>query len=269
MRKPKPRLLKPTHPNVGLESEYRRRLTSLLEEMAGSVEYWLALAYRKAPPLAALAADELPARALQRQLRLLSKRWLLKFDDMATKLAAMWVHKVETASSTATKHAFRQAGFAVEFRMTKAMRDVAEATVQANVGLIKSIPRQYLGQVEGIVMRGVQTGGDVAQMRADLQATFNVSRRRASLIARDQSSKATAAFTRARYIEVGVKQAEWVHSAGGHTQRPTHVRAGKDRQRYDVAQGWWDPAVKKFIWPGTEINCRCVARPVIEGLVTQ
>ena len=56
-----------------------------------------------------------------------------------------------------------------------------------------------------------------------------------------------------------------MHSGGGKEPRPTHLAAGKRKQRYDVREGWYDPAVGKNIFPGELINCRCVSRPVIEG----
>ena len=35
--------------------------------------------------------------------------------------------------------------------------------------------------------------------------------------------------------------------------------------KYDVNKGMWDPAVKRWIFPGEEINCRCFSRPIIHG----
>jgi hypothetical protein len=34
-------------------------------------------------------------------------------------------------------------------------------------------------------------------------------------------------------------------------------------KRYDVAKGMYDSAVKKFIWPGELISCRCQGRSVL------
>ena len=48
----------------------------------------------------------------------------------------------------------------VDWKMTAAQREVMEATIGEQVALIKSIPAQYLSQVEGMVMRSVAAGGD-------------------------------------------------------------------------------------------------------------
>jgi len=44
------------------------------------------------------------------------------------------------------------------------------------------------------------------------------------------------------------------------------VKAGRAKVRYNIATGWFDPDARKYIWPGTEINCRCVSKAVIPGL---
>jgi len=258
----KGKVLRPVHPNAGIEAEYRRKLDVLIEEMHRSVLYWIRSAYRQNEPL---ATDETPAAALQKAMRELSKRWLKQFDDAADRLARYFSRSVEKRSSAALRKILKDAGLTVEFAMTPAMRDVLGATVNQNVVLIKSIPREYLGQVEGIVMRGVQTGRDLGQVSKDLQERLGVTKRRAALISRDQNNKATAAFSRARQMEVGLTEAVWVHAGGGHEPRPTHLKAGRERTRYRISEGWFDPAEKKFIQPGELINCRCIGRPVIRG----
>ena len=115
-------------------------------------------------------------------------------------------------------------------------------------------------------MRAVQVGGDLGPLAQKLQHQYGVTRRRAAFIARDQNRKAFAVIERARYLELGVEQAIWRHSAGGKTPRPSHVKAGREGVIYDVAKGWFDPDVKEFIQPGQLPNCRCFARAILPGL---
>lgn len=256
-------VLRPVQPNLGIEIAYRKRLDALIEEMHASVMWFLRAAYRKQEPR--IATDETPADALRRSIRDLSKRWLRKFDYMAEKLAEHFAQSVEKRSSSALKRILKDGGWTVDFKMTPAMRDIVDATVNANVALIKSIPAQYMEQVEGIVMRGVQTGRDLGQVSQDLQKRLGVTKRRAALISRDQNNKATAAFNRARQLELGITEAVWVHSGGGKEPRPTHLKAGREKTRFDIAKGWYDPHEGKHIQPGELINCRCTSRPVIKG----
>jgi uncharacterized protein with gpF-like domain len=92
-----------------------------------------------------------------------------------------------------------------------------------------------------------------------------VTKRRAALIARDQNNKATAVFVRVRQKQAGIKKAMWLHSHGGKEPRKTHL--ANDGKLYDPQKGWFDPdpKVRRRIWPGELINCRCVSRSVVEG----
>jgi uncharacterized protein with gpF-like domain len=258
------KFLPPVRPNVGLEMSYRKKLINAVEEMDRSIRYWIRAAYRDNPP--AMARDEAPADTLRRALRDLSKRWLSRFDEMANEIGEWFAQAVAERSDRALLAALKRGGFAIELNMTPAARDIIKATIAQQVGLIRSIPRQHLVDVEGLVMRSVQTGRDLGQLTKDLQKSFGVTKRRAMLIARHQNNIATASITRARQTELGILQARWVHSGGGKHPRPTHLKAGRERVVYDVAEGWYDPAIKRNIWPGTEINCRCVAAAVVPGL---
>lgn len=260
------KVLRPVLPNAGLEAEFRRKMVALIEEMANSVQYWTTAAYRaNEPEVTGLAQDETPAAALLRTIRGLKKRWFKRFDIASEKLADYFSLAVKDRSDAALRKILKDGGFAIEFKMTPAMRDVMQATIGEQVGLIKSIPEKYFGQIEGAVMRSVQTGRDLKQLTDDLQQIKGVTRRRAAFIARDQNNKATASMKRVRELEAGIDENEWRHSGGGRHPRPTHVKAGQDRVRFKVADGWEDPALGKKIWPGTEPNCKCFGRPVLKG----
>lgn len=258
------KVLKPVRPNAGVEADFRRRLVAEIEAMAASVEYWLGAAYKAHRPR--MAMDATPANELRDAMAKLSRQWLYRFNELSNWLAEHFADDAADRSDAALMRALRDAGFTVKFKMTPAMRDILRATVHENVNLIKSIPQRYLTNVEGMVMRSVQTGRDLSQLSSDLREQFGVEKRRAALIARDQNNKATSAFQRARQIELGVDKAIWMHSHAGKKPRPTHVKM--DGKAYDVKKGMWDPAEGRHIFPGELINCRCTARSVIPGFAT-
>lgn len=257
------KVLPPVRPNVGIEAAYRGRLIKLIDAMSNSVVYWLKASYRANTPR--MAQDETPADALRRSIRKLAAQWTKRFDVASEQLGDYFALSVEKRSSDALRKILRDGGISVEFKKTAAMRDVIDATVNANVTLIKSIPSQYFDQVEGAVMRSVQTGRDLAGLVQDLERFSGISRRRAAFIALDQNNKATSAVTTARELALGIDEAEWHHGGGGKEPRPTHVQAGREKVRYKVSTGWYDPAVKRYIRPGEEPGCRCVGKPVIKG----
>lgn len=262
MRRKNEKVLRPVHPNVGIEMEYRRRLRLAIEQMHTAVIGRVSAAYRLEPP--AIAQDD-TIESFVHTLRQLFGRWMARFDAMAQELAAYFSQSVATRSDYVLRAVLRRGGIAIEWRPSPAQQEVLRAIAHENVALIRSIPANYLGQVEQAVMRSVQTGRDLKQLQEDIMKQFGVAKRRAALIARDQSNKATASLTRVRQIEVGVTEAVWMHSGGGKHPRPSHVKAGRDHVRYDVLKGWFDPHEREWVLPGQLINCRCVSRSVIRG----
>jgi uncharacterized protein with gpF-like domain len=202
------------------------------------------------------------AEAITEAFAKLARRWQKKFDEAAPKLARWFATKASKRSDATLQRILKDGGFSVKFTMTPAAADIIDAAVAENVALIRSIPQQYLTQVEGAVMRSVRQGRDLGPLAKELRAQYGVTKRRAALIARDQNNKATADMTRARQVEKGYK-AIWRHSHAGKTPRPSHV--ANDGKTYDPARGWWDPHEKKLIWPGTLINCRCFSQTLIPG----
>lgn len=248
-------------PNAGVEVAYRRALDKLVEEMSRSVEYWIEAAYKANPPKMEVAMDALPSKELAKRLREVGSRWIKRFDEMAEKIASKFVESGKKTTDNSMQQAFKDAGWTVQFKPTKAIRDAMNASVIENVSLIKSIPQQYLKSVEGTVMRGFTNGRDLKQISDELQKHYGVTKRRAAFIARDQSNKLTATVTQARRIELGLFKAVWIHSAGGKVPRASHVKAGKDRLEFDVREGALIDGA--YIQPGYLPNCRCVSRTVL------
>jgi len=256
------KVLKPLHPNVGVEMAYRAELYKLIDAMHKSISYWVKKKYKANEPK--IAFDEsTPASALRIAINKLVRRWQSRFDKAASQLADYFAEDVEDRTDARMKRILKDGGFTVKFTMTSAMKDIAKATVNQNVSLIKSIPQQYLRNVEGLVMRSVQAGRDLGPLAKDLEKQYGVTKRRAALIARDQNNKATSAFQRARQQELGITKAVWMHSHAGKEPRPTHVKM--DGKTYDINKGMWDSAVGEYIFPGQLINCRCTSRSVVPG----
>ena len=248
------------HANRGIEARYRRQLLALIVEMRESVEYWLTAAYRKEPPpVAELAQDATASQKIRQIIDDLARRWIGRFDEYAPKIAEAYLQGMFKASDSAMRQALKEAGWAVEFKMTPAVRDAFNASLEENVGLIKSIPATYLQQVEGVVMRSYASGRDLATMTKGLKKLYPAASHRAELIARDQSNKANAVVNRTRQMELGITEALWMHSHAGKNPRKDHVAA--NGKRYKIAEGC--KISGEYIQPGEEINCRCTSRPVL------
>jgi uncharacterized protein with gpF-like domain len=256
--------INPVRPSAPIRIKYEARILAMVDRMQRNIAYQLRVHYRRnTPEIAVFAQDASPARALQSLMAKLRKRWLGQFDELAPAMARYFATAVQDRSERSLMADLRKAGFTVRFKATAAMNDAFQAVVGENVGLIRSIAEQHLTGVETLVMQSVQAGRDLASLADGLEKRHGVARRRAAMIALDQNNKATAVMTRARHLELGIKEAKWLHSAGGKAPRKEHVDF--TGQRYDIAKGHDFGNGEGVVWPGTAIRCRCVSVPIVPG----
>ena len=260
----KRKVLPPTRPALVVQQAYQRRMDELIGLMHRDTVRTVSRTWKAKPP-ESLAMDKSPAALLNEAMARLVKRWTARFNKVAADMAKRFTRQSMGQAERTLKSSLQKNGLALSsWKLTPAANDAYQAVIAENVGLIKSIPQKYLGQVQGMVMRSVSQGGDLQQLTSDLTREYGVTRRRAELIARDQNAKATAVIVKTRQIEAGLTQAVWMHSGGGDHPRPSHLKAGKDRLVFDIAKGAFIDG--EWIWPGQLINCRCTSRPIVEGL---
>lgn len=140
------------------------------------------------------------------------------------------------------------------------VRLIYTASTNEAAVLIKTIPQEYLSQVQGEVMRSITTGRGLADLVPFLEEKYGQNIRKARNVALDQTRKAFNSITAAKMDAVGVKQFRWIHSGGGAHPRKQH-------------QGWHGkvfrlddlPVDDAFgpVLPGQAINCRCTMQPII------
>lgn len=261
--KPKPITIRPTLPGVALQRAYLKKLDALVKKMSRSVSYWITAEYRRQEP--EITQDVLPSRALADRLAKVMKKWRREFNDGAEEVAKWFVNASSRHVNNSIRTALREAGFTVKARMTRAERDVLSSLIIENVNLIKSIPEQYFTQVQSLVQVAVQNGRDLGYLSEELENRYDITHRRAVVIARDQTNKATEQMSVARNKALGITQGLWIHTSGGKTYRKTHVEM--NGKLFDLDKGLYDSAVGHYIMPGEEINCRCTYRPVLSSML--
>lgn len=139
------------------------------------------------------------------------------------------------------------------------LQDQLKLFASQNAQLITSLQDQELERVSGIVERGLQEGKTYSDVAKEIQKSFGITDRRAKLIARDQTKKLNSSLTKLRQQELGVEEYIW-QTSGDERVRPTH--RANDGKKFR-----WDDPPKTTGHPGNDVNCRCIARPVLEGLL--
>lgn len=135
------------------------------------------------------------------------------------------------------------------------IENILVATTRENVSLIRSIPEEYFKKIESVVFTGTTQSNTAGSMIKQIQKIGSVTEKRAKLIARDQSSKLNSALVQQRSKSLGVEEYVW-RTAGDERVRDSHrTKNGKTFR--------WDDPPKDTGHPGQDIQCRCVAQPII------
>jgi SPP1 gp7 family putative phage head morphogenesis protein len=133
------------------------------------------------------------------------------------------------------------------------MRIPMSAAVERNVGLIASVSEQTRARIGERVFAGLQRRAPAREVAAEIREAVGMGRRRALLIASDQTQKLASELNRERAREAGLDFYQWHHSFKLHP-RPAHV--ARDGKRFEYGQPAGDE-------PGMAIHCGCTARAVL------
>ena len=136
-----------------------------------------------------------------------------------------------------------------------------------NVGLIKSIPSQHWDKVLDAVNQNF-AGTLEGSLQSRLRSLGPISKRRAKLIARDQTSKATGQLNAARQLDAGIKKYIWRTSDDERVVGNPFGKYPKGNRKHNdhfIRNGqtfeWSKPPQDGH--PGDAIQCRCAAIPLI------
>lgn len=138
------------------------------------------------------------------------------------------------------------------FIQDRGLASMMERFVDANVGLVKGLTDEQAGKIQNTVLRAVQDAKPYSQLAAELEERFDITERRAVLIARDQIGKFYGQTTAARHRELGISHFIW-RTANDERVRDEHAALEGQRFAYN------DPPSEGL--PGEPIQCRCYADP--------
>jgi len=137
--------------------------------------------------------------------------------------------------------------------------DKLKEIMQQNVLLIKSIPLQAAERVHGLIQENMmqsRRADEVAQMIMD---TENVTKNRATLIARTEISRSSVVLTQARASYIGANSYIW-HTSGDLIVRKSHREVNGKVFDWDSPPTLSDGTTTH---PGCIYNCRCWPEPII------
>lgn len=132
--------------------------------------------------------------------------------------------------------------------------DLIDASLQRQTALIQGLSDDLQKKVQTTIWEGFIGQTSRNKIAKELVEDIDISKNRAKLIARDQTTKLAADINEMRQKEAGLDQYKWRHS-GKVNYRPVH------KQRDGKIFSWSNPPEGGH--PGHEINCGCTAMAYI------
>ena len=262
LRKRQGRKLRPVRPSRANELWYKAELLKVVRHMRQLTRDLVfpelkILVESQIASDSKLVGDALPRRSLDTSLNRVAQA-MGGIDKAAQRLADLAVQKnLQAVDERLTASIKASVSVDISGALTMGgpiQAAVAEATA-ANVGLIKSIPTEYLEKVGKSVTDNFVEGIRWEDLAKDIERVGDVTESRAKLIARDQTSKMNGAFNEVRQTSLGIDQYIW-QTSGDERVREEH--AANDGQVF----AWNDPPATGH--PGEDIQCRCVAIPYFD-----
>lgn len=212
----------PFIPSKALELEYDRELKALITPMLKEVSEEVLKAYRT--DFAQDGMDD-----IERLIEKLKEKFDRLYREKGAEAAKKMVMKqVRFCKATFKRVMARllpeeKANKVEKSVISKGLDAIIIASVYENVTLIKSLCDKFFEQITGSVVRSVQNGINIKQLTEEIFRYGEMTKKRARLIALDQTRKTYMAISRQNLKDAGFNKVMWRHSGGGEP-RPYHIR---------------------------------------------
>jgi SPP1 gp7 family putative phage head morphogenesis protein len=236
------------------EVKYRRELNALTKKLRIDVNTQIVPLLRQLEPE---YVNDAYAKTLEEAFDNLRKAYV-DINEKARIVSNSFVDRTNTANKTRFYAAMEDAvGVNLQsIVQDEGLDDILTAVTRENVGLIRSIPEEYFKKIETLVFSNTTQGTKAGSMIKQIQKIGKTTTQRAKLIARDQSSKLNSALSQQRQQNLGVEEYVWRTSGD---ERVRHSHKSKNGKVFR-----WDKPPKDTGHPGQDIQCRCVAQPIIK-----
>jgi len=147
-------------------------------------------------------------------------------------------------------------------------QDMLKQWVDENAAKIQSIPKDALDDIQETILEGYEEGLTIRDMAKEVQKDYDMSKRKATLLVRDQVGTLNADITRRQQEDAGVSEYKWSDS---HDERVRDCHREFNGHIYrwdDPPEEWYDTKSRgrvytgKYYNPGESHCCRCCAIPV-------
>lgn len=245
----KPTTTKEIKSPLAIEKQFEKELVKFSQKVNNSVKFWSIANFNK-------NFNKNTAKQLSIEFNKLLEYWeseAKEFGKIQSKKFASFIKKYVNSKFLAENANFNKRG------LSKAEKNQLTAIYERNLSLIKTIPSHTIESYRETMLKQVDSF-DREALEKQAKTIANISKRRAKLIARDQTQKAVSGYQRARAEALGFEYYVW------QTSQDERVSTGKGghRQLNGRIFKYSEPTaiIDAYGNKGNvsdRVNCRCVA----------
>ncbi len=252
-------------PNAGIEADFVKAVTRQVTLMSNDIKKELEAVFKETDFNSAMDASTTSQARIT--LNYLLNKWKARFNSIAKSAVDRMIARTMKNSAVTLGMSLKEVSkdFQIDTSFSDArLEEVIKASTQEAANLIKSIPVNYINEVQGQVMRSITTGQGLKDLVPYLTKKYHGNVRKAKNVALDQTRKAYQSINTSRLKSLGVKKFIWVHSGGGKEPRIEHIKMSGKEYSFDnppIIGVMYGNEVRGL--PGDLPNCRCICKPVI------
>jgi SPP1 gp7 family putative phage head morphogenesis protein len=194
-----------------------------------------------------------------KEMRATLDRYAELIDPWARAVAARMISEVAARDKQTWREVSAQMGRALHQEIEYApIGATMNSLLEEQVRLIKSMPLEAAQRVHELTIEGIQQGTRAKDITAEIMRTGNVTKSRATLIARTEVGRTATALTQARAQFVGSEGYTWA-TVRDSDVRPSHKAMEGKFVRWDSP-----PTLDNLTGhAGALPNCRCVPLVIV------
>lgn len=253
------------NPSNTIGAEYAKAIVCLIDRMHKDALQELKNAFNEH------ASDSAMDGSISSQGRIkinfLKDKWESIFNKAAKKFTDKMIRKNIAHSKTTLGMSLKNISKDLSIKFDNSdvfMSNIIKASTEEAANLIKTIPQDYLNDVQGQVMRSISSGNGLADLVPYMNSIYKNNARHARLVALDQTRKTYNSINLGQMRKIGVSKFEWIHSGGGKHPRAEHIKLnGKvfDIDKPPFIGVMYGKDIYGF--PAQLPNCRCTMRPLV------
>ena len=266
--KPKYLVCKPINYSARIALQYQLALHDLIDKMAEKAEREILKLAKGNAAKQHFTGDASISSAYRILFSTLLKDFDVMFSSKAKDIAGSLWGDTEKWTTKELNRSLSELASLISFKTdttSKSLDNIRKAAIHKNVDLIKTIPQQYLGAVKQNIYTSITTGKGLSDIQPFLESQKDYSKRKAQLVALDQTRKITTDIAAHKLKQNGGKKFKWMHTGGSQHPRQEHIAMNGNIYSYDDPPVI-DPRTGETGLPAQAYQCRCRLCPVLEWL---